>query len=113
MFGPDFGAKDTRKAACILKPKKPATAESKNLTLAQRLHVATWYILGPQSRYMEPLWALSIYHIPTWILWDGNRQAISTRKIVSRTTYMAASKTRRVELLLKLDSIPRFFRIES
>ena len=33
---------------------------------AQRVHVAICLKVG----IWEPLWALSIYHIPTWTLWD-------------------------------------------
>ena len=60
----------------------PGWAEIERLRLSplrfsssQRVHV----YLGLKVGIWEPLWALSIYHIPTWTLWDGGTHPAGLR----------------------------------
>ena len=53
----------------IRKPNhKEIPSVSIQASTAQRVHVANGRYLGLKVGIWEPLWALSIYHIPTWTL---------------------------------------------
>ena len=71
--------------------------------LPPRVHVAIWYIyiyilyLGLEVGIWEPLWALSIYHIPTWTLWV--LEQAETPEIVDYRAHLEAAVPPRVALL--------------